>query len=104
MQLRESDGIELTRVIATVSPDTRVVILASTADWRVIPAMTSGAAGFLLKDSEPEAIRSAVVAAHLGGQVLCPRGGAMAHPGLPGSTADSPGERRSPAGCPGGGQ
>ena len=71
MQLRESDGIELTRVIAAVSPETRVVILASTADWRVIPAMTSGAAGFLLKDSEPEAIRSAVVAAHLGGQVLC---------------------------------
>ena len=33
--------------------------------------MTSGAAGFLLKDSEPEAIRSAVVAADLGGQVLC---------------------------------
>ncbi len=70
IQLRDSDGIELTRLVANGSPRTRVVILASTADWRVIPAMTSGAAGFLLKDTEPEAIRSAVVSAHLGGQVL----------------------------------
>jgi DNA-binding NarL/FixJ family response regulator len=48
-----------------------VLILASTADWSVMPAMAAGAAGYLLKDSQPEAIRSAVVSAHLGGQVLC---------------------------------
>jgi DNA-binding NarL/FixJ family response regulator len=71
MRLRNSDGIELTRTIASTSPDTRVLILASMADWRVIPALTSGAAGFLLKDTDPEAIRSAVVSAHLGGQVVC---------------------------------
>jgi DNA-binding NarL/FixJ family response regulator len=71
IQLRESDGIDLTRLISRVSPATRVLILASSVDWRVIPAMTSGAAGFLLKDTEPDAIRAAVVSAHLGGQVLC---------------------------------
>ena len=71
IQVREWDGIELTRAICRVSPRTRVLVLASFADWRVIPAMASGAAGFLLKDAEPEALRSAVVAAHLGEQVLC---------------------------------
>ncbi|HTZ07848.1 MAG TPA: response regulator transcription factor, partial [Acidimicrobiales bacterium] len=40
-------------------------------DWTVIPALASGAAGFLLKDADPEAIQSAVVAVHLGEQVLC---------------------------------
>lgn len=72
IQLRDSDGIELSRLISTVSPHTRVIMLAAMADWRVIPAMTSGAAGFLLKDTEPEAIRAAVVSVHLGGQVLSP--------------------------------
>jgi DNA-binding NarL/FixJ family response regulator len=37
----------------------------------VVAAIGSGAAGFLLKDAEPEAIMSAVVAVHLGEQVLC---------------------------------
>lgn len=64
-------GMELTRQIAFASPDTRVLILASDVDWRVIPAMAAGAAGFLLKDSDPEAIKSAVIAVHLGEKVLC---------------------------------
>jgi DNA-binding NarL/FixJ family response regulator len=71
IQVRHWDGIELTRAICRVSPRTRVLILASVADWRVIPAMASGAAGFLLKDAEPVAVRSAVLSAHLGEQVLC---------------------------------
>jgi DNA-binding NarL/FixJ family response regulator len=72
IQVRDWDAVALTRSIAQVSPKTRVLILASTADWRVLPAMASGVAGFLVKDAEPEAVRSAVISAYLGGQVLCP--------------------------------
>jgi DNA-binding NarL/FixJ family response regulator len=69
--LPEINGIELTRLVAGASPSTRVLILASSVDWRVIPAMAAGAAGYLLKDAEPEAISSAVVSVHLGEKVLC---------------------------------
>jgi DNA-binding NarL/FixJ family response regulator len=71
LELSEMNGLELTRLVSSMAPSTRVLLLASTVDWRVIPAMASGAAGFLLKDSDPEAIRSAVVAVHLGEKVLC---------------------------------
>jgi DNA-binding NarL/FixJ family response regulator len=64
LQLPELNGIELTRLVAAASPDTRVLIRGS-------PAMAAGAAGYLLKDSEPEAISSAVVSVHLGEKVLC---------------------------------
>lgn len=72
LQVKAWDGIDLTRRISTTSPGTRVIVLAAKADWRVIPALTAGAAGFLLKDAEPEAIRSAVVSTYLGERVLCP--------------------------------
>ena len=72
IEVRHWNAVTLTRAIAKVSPSTRVVILASSADWRVVPAMASGAAGFLVKDTEPEAVRSAVLSAYLGEQVLCP--------------------------------
>jgi DNA-binding NarL/FixJ family response regulator len=71
LQLPDLSAIELTRLIAGASPETRVLILAATVDWRVIPAMAAGAAGYLLKDAEPEAISSAVVSVHLGEKVLC---------------------------------
>jgi NarL family two-component system response regulator LiaR len=71
LDLGEMSGIELTRRVGSVAPATRVLLLASTVDWRLAPAMASGAAGFLLKDSDPEAIRSAVVSVHLGEKVLC---------------------------------
>lgn len=65
------DGIELIRLVRGASPRTQTLVLASTADWGVIPALTSGATGYLLKDAEPDAIMSAVVGIHLGEQVLC---------------------------------
>ena len=71
LRLPKVDGIELIRMISAVSPSTKTLVVASAADWGVVPAIGSGAAGFLLKDAEPEAIMSAVVAVHLGEQVLC---------------------------------
>jgi DNA-binding NarL/FixJ family response regulator len=71
VQLQKIDGMELIRQVGATSPDTRILIVSSAADWGVIPAMAAGASGFLLKDAVPEAIMSAVVAVHLGEQVLC---------------------------------
>lgn len=71
LHLPGANGIELIRLVRSTSPHTRVLILAAEADWGVVPAMTSGASGFLLKDTDPEAIISAVLAVHLGEQVLC---------------------------------
>lgn len=71
LRLPNIDGIELISMIAMASPSTRTLVVASVADGEVVPAMAAGAAGFLLKAVEPEAIVSAVVAVHLGEQVLC---------------------------------
>lgn len=71
LHLPRANGIELIRMVRSTSSGTRVLVVAAAADWGVVPAMTSGASGFLLKDTDPEAITSAVVAVHLGEQVLC---------------------------------
>lgn len=71
LRLPRSHGVELIRLVRSNSTHTRVLVLAAAADWSVVPAITSGASGFLLKDTVPEAITSAVVAVHLGEQVLC---------------------------------
>ncbi len=71
IELSRMDGIDLVRLIAAECPQTKTLALTSNADWRVRPAMIAGAAGVLLKDTSPEAIRAAVVSVHLGDQVLC---------------------------------
>jgi DNA-binding NarL/FixJ family response regulator len=71
LQLSLTDGIDLVRLLASECPTTKTMVLTSNADWRVRPAMIAGAAGVLLKDTSPEAIRAAVVSVHLGDQVLC---------------------------------
>ena len=71
LHLPRTNGIEFIRLVRSESPGTRILIVAAAADWGVIPALESGVSGYLLKDTEPEAIMSAVVAVHLGEQVLC---------------------------------
>ena len=71
LQLSRTDAIDLVRVLASECPTTKTMVLTSVADWRVRPAMIAGATGILLKDTSPEAIRSAVISVHLGDQVLC---------------------------------
>ena len=71
IELSRTDSIDLVRSIASVCPNTQTLILTSTTDWRVRPAMIAGAAGILLKDTSPQAISAAVVSIHLGDQVLC---------------------------------
>ena len=71
IQLLRTDSINLVRLIASECPHTKTLALTSNADWRVRLAMIAGAAGVLLKDTSPEAIRAAVVSVYLGDQVLC---------------------------------
>lgn len=71
LELSRVDGIELVRLLSSKCPTSKTLVLTSNPDWRVRPAMITGAAGVLLKDSSPEAIQAAVVSVHLGDQVLC---------------------------------
>ncbi len=55
------DGIEATRQIKSQQPDSRILVLTSFAtDDKVFPAIKAGALGYLLKDSEPEDLITAI--------------------------------------------
>jgi NarL family two-component system response regulator LiaR len=57
----EMDGIEATRRISELHPDTKVIVLSSfTEDDKVFPAIKSGAAGYLLKDIAPAELTDAI--------------------------------------------
>jgi DNA-binding NarL/FixJ family response regulator len=71
IELGTDDVIDLTARVTEQYPDTRVLILAAAVDTRVVVALKAGAAGFVVKDAQPEAIRSAIVSTQLGNQVLC---------------------------------
>lgn len=61
------DGVEATSRISALVPDVKVVILTSFGEVeRVHAALAAGAAGYLLKDAEPEEVAAAVQAAAAG--------------------------------------
>lgn len=67
------DGMETIRLVAERSPGVRVVILTSFGEIeRVHAALAAGAAGYVLKDAEPEEITAAVRAAAAGEVYLDP--------------------------------
>jgi DNA-binding NarL/FixJ family response regulator len=71
------DGIEATERIRGELPDTEVIALTSVLeDSAVIGAVKAGAIGYLLKDAEPEELRSAIHAAAAGQVHLTPKAAA----------------------------
>jgi NarL family two-component system response regulator LiaR len=69
----ETDGIEATRAIRDRSPSTKVIVLTSFAeDDKVFPAIKAGAAGYLLKDVEPQELAEAIRRVHRGEGLLHP--------------------------------
>lgn len=67
-------GIETTRRLRTLLPQTQVVVLtAYTDDARVIAALRVGAIGYVRKDAAPDLLLSAVRSAALGRSVLDPK-------------------------------
>ena len=67
------DGIDATRRILRERPATRVIALTSFLDdEKVLPAVRAGAAGYLLKDVEPEQLVRAIRTVHGGEALLHP--------------------------------
>jgi DNA-binding NarL/FixJ family response regulator len=55
LEMPEMDGIEATARIRIAAGETQVVVLTSFSDRdRILDALDAGAAGYLLKDAEPE--------------------------------------------------
>jgi DNA-binding NarL/FixJ family response regulator len=68
------NGVEATRGLLALQPDTHVVVLTSVHDQaQVAGALEAGAVGYLLKDSDPRDVLSAIRSAASGHAPLDPR-------------------------------
>jgi len=77
LEMPVADGIEATRRIREVSPETNVVIFTSFSDReRILRALDAGAIGYLLKDAEPDEIHRGLQAAARGEAPLAPKAAA----------------------------
>lgn len=86
IRMPQVDGLTLLNVLTTL-PERPAIAMLTTfdADEYVMAALTSGASGFLLKDTEPDQLAQYVRALAAGGIVLAPRASRTlldAHPGL----------------------
>lgn len=69
----EMDGVEATRRILLANPDCKIVILSSFSDDDdALPAIRSGAMGYLLKDIPPDELADALRATYQGQTQLHP--------------------------------
>ncbi len=74
VQMPIMDGIEATRRLVREFPGLKIVALTTFSTERVVvPMLSAGASGFLVKDTAPERILDAARLAHNGGYVLSPR-------------------------------
>jgi NarL family two-component system response regulator LiaR len=68
------DGIEAIRRLRERSPQIRAIVLSSFVDdEKLFPAVRAGAAGYLLKDVQPQELVEAIRTVHGGGALLHPR-------------------------------
>lgn len=73
IQLPKANGIEATAEICSKSPEIKVVMLTvSESDEDLFEAIRVGAMGYLVKNTEPKAIRDAVRVVHTNGTVISP--------------------------------
>jgi NarL family two-component system response regulator LiaR len=67
------DGVEAMRALRERVPDARVIILTSYIDDdRLLPAIRAGAAGYLLKNAEPQELARAIRTADAGEALIDP--------------------------------
>jgi two-component system, NarL family, response regulator LiaR len=68
-----SDGVEATRAVTTVSPSTKVIVLTSfSEDEKVFASIKAGAQGYLMKDVLPQDLVKAIRTVHRGEAQLDP--------------------------------
>ncbi|MGO4956748.1 response regulator transcription factor [Luteococcus sp. Sow4_B9] len=73
IRMPRTDGIEATRQVLAARPEAKVLVLTTfDADELVVEAIRAGASGFLLKDTPPPRIISAVQAVAEGEPALSP--------------------------------
>lgn len=73
MQMPLMDGVEATQYIHHSFPDIQILGLSTFAtDRYVVELLRAGASGYLVKDSRPEEVTSAIHTVHDGGSVLSP--------------------------------
>jgi DNA-binding NarL/FixJ family response regulator len=71
LKMPNVDGIEATRTIASEHPEIKVLVLTTfDADSYVLQALRAGASGYVLKDSQPSAIISSILAVMSGERVM----------------------------------
>ena len=71
LQMPGIDGVETARRIEALGCPSRVLILTSFGSWdKVYGALKAGAAGYMLKDAEPEELVAAIRAVAAGGSYL----------------------------------
>jgi DNA-binding NarL/FixJ family response regulator len=67
-------GVEATRRLTSLLPDTRVLVLTTyDLDEYAFGGLQAGASGFLLKDTRPAELVAAIEAVHRGDAVVSPR-------------------------------
>lgn len=73
IKMPEVSGVEATRRVREWQPSCRVVALTTFAtEWRALEVLRAGACGYLVKNSTPDEIIDAIVAAHAGDRVVSP--------------------------------
>lgn len=71
IKMPNMDGVEATRKIAAELPETKILVLTTfDADSYVLQALRAGASGYVLKNSQPAAIVSSILAVMAGERVM----------------------------------
>jgi len=91
------DGVRALRALRERLPAARVIVLTSFLDDdKLLPALRAGAAGYLLKNAQPQEVARAVRVAHAGEALLDPVVAARLVESLATSDEDEPLDRLTP--------
>jgi NarL family two-component system response regulator LiaR len=91
------DGVGAMQELRRRLPGSRVIVLTSFADDdRLLPAIQAGAAGYLLKNVQPQELARAVRAAHAGEALLDPAVAARLVEAIAQAPGEQPAERLTP--------